>query len=149
VGEEAGQTAKNRSMTLSHTIIDAVDRFGDRCAEQLQTGAKLAERDRLLEVIEQHMASTPSSKPEWATLDPRWLLQYLHTNTTFNVDAASEMIEFAQAAARRACVAALRAQVQTGPWCCEKAKAQDVVVCQECADISRAYSAAMGVKEEP
>lgn len=136
-------------MTLPQTIIDAVDRFGDRCAEQLQTGAKLAERDRLLEVVEQHMASTPSAKPEWATLDPRWLLQYLRTNTTFNADAVGEMVAFAQAAARRACVPALRAQAQSGPWCCENAKSQGVAVCHECADISRALSAAMGVKEEP
>lgn len=133
-------------MTLPKTIVDAVDRFGDRCAEQLQTGAKLVERNRLLSVLEEHM---PNPKLEWATLDPRWLLQYLRTNTKFNVDAVGEMIEFAQAGARRACVSALRAQAQSGPWCCEKAKAQGVVVCQECANISRAYSAAMGVTEEP
>lgn len=83
-------------MTLPQTIVDALDRFGDCCAEQLQTGAKLVERNRLMSVLEQHMRSP---KPEWATLDTRWLLQYLRTNTTFNADAVGEMIEFAQAAA--------------------------------------------------
>lgn len=44
--------------------------------------------------------SVPTAKAEWATLDPRWLVQYLRTNTTFDADAVGEMIAFAQAAAQ-------------------------------------------------
>lgn len=67
-------------MTLPQTIIDAADRFGDRCTEQLQT----------------------APKAEWAMLDPRWLVQHLRTHTAFDADAVGEMIAYAQAAARRA-----------------------------------------------
>src|SRR5690606_7866740 len=40
--------------------------------------------------------------------------------------------------------AALAAQLYKGPWCCERAEAQGVPVCEECAEASAGYSAAMG-----
>lgn len=86
-------------MTLPPSILEAVDRFGDLCTENPQTGVKLVERDRLLAVIEQHMPSTLSPKAEWSTLDPRWLVKYLREHTKFDAEAVSEMIVFAQAAA--------------------------------------------------
>jgi hypothetical protein len=46
-------------------------------------------------------ATLPPSKPEWATLDPRWLVKHLREHTQFDADAVAEMIAFAQAAARR------------------------------------------------
>lgn len=144
-------------MTLPQTILEAVDRFGDLCTKNPQTGVKLAERDRLLAVIKQHAGagqdeadcgtrpmpatlwfcrkadgrvkyttssrraqgwsadpektvvayhaeseSSPAAKAEWATLDPRWLVQYLRQKTNFDAEAVSEMIAFAQAAAEQA-----------------------------------------------
>lgn len=35
-----------------------------------------------------------------------------------------------------------------GPWCCERAVAQGVAVCDECADASAGYSAAMAPVRE-
>lgn len=49
-------------MTLPQSIIDAIDHFGDRCAEGLQTGVLLVERRRLLDAIERHVA--PGQGPE-------------------------------------------------------------------------------------
>ena len=50
---------------------------------------------------QQDTPSVATARAEWATLDPRWLVQYLRTNTTFDADVVGEMIAFAQAAAQQ------------------------------------------------
>lgn len=51
------------------------------------------------------------------------------------------------AAARALClpVEAVRDAMQPAGWCCERGENLGVSVCEECAEISAGYSAAMGV----